>query len=105
MAPVPVTSTGTGRPVAWDENAPEPQPLRPPPFDLSTLDDGRCHSTSWRPQRPAKVRYESVFGPGGYNRCVGSDGHANPLHKDEWGNVFRTDPFRVTRHENPSKEA
>ena len=25
--------------------------------------------------------------------------HVNPLHRDEWGNVFSLDPFRVVRKE------
>lgn len=92
--------------MTWDQNTievvPEPSP-RGQHVDLDTLDDGRCKASSWRVKRAAKPDYEGHFGPGGYNRCIGDEGHTNPLHKDEWGNVFRVDPdgthFRVVRTE------
>jgi hypothetical protein len=89
----------------WDENVIESAAARPRPrehVDLDTLDDGRCKASTWRPStpRPAKPTYENHFGPGGYNRCIGSEGHVNPLHKDEWGYVFAAQPvLKVIRHE------
>lgn len=92
----------------WDEHDPTPPP-NPEPLrtrevvDLDALDDGRCKATSWSPagRPPKKPTYENHFGPGGYNRCVGSAGHANPTHKDEWGNVFLREGqrFRLVRRE------
>jgi hypothetical protein len=82
----------------WDEADPGDGPRAPhrargPVVNLDTLDDGRCHATTWAGARkpPRAPTYENHFGPGGYNRCIGSEGHANPLHKDEWGHVFSVD--------------
>lgn len=90
----------------WDENVVEPvvKPIEKValPFDYDSLDDGRCKVSSWRGPKAQKRTYENVFGPGGFNRCIGKADHANLLHKDEWGNVFQADPFRVIRKENPS---
>ena len=88
----------------WDPDVIEAVPpvkAKPEVFDLSTLDDGRCQASSWRGggKPPRRPKYETYFGPGGYNRCVGQEGHVNPLHRDEWGNVFSLDPFRVVRKE------
>jgi hypothetical protein len=69
------------------------------PVSLDDIDDGRCKGSSWRNDKTAKPTYQNHFGPGGFNRCVGTEGHANPLHKDEWGNVFTAEPFRVVRKE------
>lgn len=89
--------------MTWDPNVQERTiPKRKPkavPFDIDTLDDGRCKASSWRGPLPNKPMYHSYFGPGGFNRCSGPDGHVNHLHRDEWGNVFRLDPFRVVRRE------
>lgn len=98
----------------WDEsNADDAavfvEPTAPKEYvDIDALDDGRCKASSWRVKQPEKTSYESLFGRGGYNRCIGAAGHANPLHKDEWGHVFRVDPdgsnFKVVRQEplNPN---
>lgn len=69
--------------------------------DIDTLDDGRCKASTWRVAVPSRPTYESHFGPGGFNRCIGPAGHVNPLHKDEWDQVFSIDPFRVVRKEKP----
>lgn len=75
------------------------------PISLDDIDDGRCKASSWRVKPPQKPTYESHFGVGGFNRCIGSEGHANRLHKDEFGDVFRINPdgtgFRVVRTERP----
>lgn len=93
--------------MTWDENVVESEAAsahvlrRSSPIDLDTLDDGRCKASSWR-GAIGRGTYENHFGRGGYNRCVGKEGHANPLHKDEWGQVFRLTPsFRVVRREEP----
>lgn len=98
----------------WDEHdagdgpRPSDRTKRGPVVDLARLDDGRCHATTWAAARkpPAKPTYENHFGPGGYNRCIGSEGHANPLHKDEWGHVFTTGEdgayARTIRREKPA---
>ena len=94
----------------WDENDAEdgPEPGAEPKqyVDVDTLDDGRCKASTYRDKQPAKTTYESLFGRGGYNRCIGGADHPNPLHKDEWGHVFRLDEggFRVVRNEptNPN---
>lgn len=100
----------------WDENdaadgLPESEPAKEPKeyVDLNSLDDGRCKASSYRVARmPERTTYENLFGVGGYNRCMGASGHANPLHKDEWGHVFRVDEdganFKVVRQEpfNPN---
>jgi hypothetical protein len=98
--------------VTWDENDPtmptQPQRPRREVVDLDTLDDGRCKASSWSGRKPAKPTYENHFGPGGYNRCIGSDGHPNPTHKDDWGYVFIQDPeghVRTLRREEPSAGA
>lgn len=51
----------------------------------------RCPASSWRgkPHRP--------YGPGGFNRCVKDDDN-HTLHEDSFGNVFRSEPFKVMRH-------
>lgn len=90
----------------WDpDNAFDgPFPKRESPrvvVDIDEIDDGRCKVSSWRAVPPKRATYEGHFGPGGFNRCVGHQGHANPLHKDEWGNVFALEPFRVVRKEIP----
>lgn len=87
---------------AWSPDVDEPPVTttrRREVVDIDTLDDGRCKASSWRGRIPRRPDYESHFGPGGFNRCVGPDDHVNRLHKDEWGNVFKTDPFRVVRRE------
>ncbi len=88
----------------WDPDVDEPVVVvqLKERFDFDALDDGRCKASSWRGGRGGKPTYENVFGPGGYNRCVGGAGHANRLHKDEWGNVFQLEPFRVVRKEEAS---
>lgn len=90
-----------------DETAAVVTPPRMPLADPAELNDGRCIASSWRAAVPRRrPHYESWYGPGGYNRCVGHADHANPLHKDEWGHVFRVDPdgtnFRVIRMESTS---
>lgn len=77
----------------WDENDANDGPpahLRATRevVDIDTLDDGRCKASSWRSRPPVRPTYENLFGPGGYNRCIGTKEHVNPHHKDEWGNVF-----------------
>jgi|PlaIllAssembly_1097288.scaffolds.fasta_scaffold75052_5 hypothetical protein len=90
----------------WDPDVDEVEPVvrvrTRDVLDLDALDDGRCKASSWRGGQPDKPTYQNVFGPGGYNRCVGGAGHANRLHKDEWGNVFQLEPFRVVRKEEAS---
>lgn len=95
----------------WDEDKiePIPYPVREPkqrkPVGLDEINDGRCKFSSWSGPKPAKPTYENHFGPGGFNRCIGSEGHVNPLHKDEWGNVFSRGSdgaFRLLRTEEPS---
>lgn len=61
----------------------------------------RCTSSSWRGSIGKRT---SAYGPGGYNRCVKAEGHTtqdgenDPMHVDEWGNVFRLTPkFKVVR--------
>lgn len=85
----------------WDPDVDEVEPVvrKREVVDLDALDDGRCTASSWRAAKPLRSTYDNHFGPGGFNRCVGHDGHANHLHKDEWGNVFGVDPFRVVRKE------
>lgn len=96
----------TGTP--WDENEVEVEVERPSILKqvvyLDELDDGRCKASSWRSNAtlPRKPTYEHHFGVAGYNRCIGSEGHANQYHKDEWGFVFHIAPdgaFRVIREE------
>lgn len=83
--------------------APPPEAKRPPtitvPFDPNE-DDGRCQGTSWRSPAPRNVtKYEQVYGPAGYNRCIYTT-EEHYQHRDEWGNVFVLDPkFRVVRRE------
>lgn len=102
----------------WNENDPRPYAHAPTSrrehIDLDELDDGRCKASTWNPHyKPEKPDYENHFGPGGYNRCIGSEGHANPTHKDEWGHIFvRTEQgsLRILRMEGkgivgPTKEA
>lgn len=62
----------------------------------------RCTGTSWRGNNRQGKR---PYGPGGFNRCVKVDGHSpedggnDPMHVDEWGNVFRKTPkFKVVRN-------
>lgn len=94
-------------PATWDEDVVEtptapPQPTRVP-IDLNALTDGRCKASTWRGGIPAKPTYENHFGPGGYNRCIGTAGHDNPLHKDDWGYVFTVDDagrVRIVRLED-----
>ena len=87
-----------------DEQPAVPTEATPIISSPDSLDDGRCVASSWRGKVPTqRPTYESWFGPAGYNRCIGSAGHVNRLHKDEWGYVFsladdRTE-FRVVRHE------
>lgn len=90
----------------WHEDGIEPvedylSTVRPP-LDLDDLDDGRCKASTWRGPRPQRPDYENHFGPGGFNRCIGREGHVNHLHKDEWGHVFTIDPVRVVRVEPTS---
>lgn len=97
--------TAPEQPVTWNEDNGDEPTNRPPsgrpcrlrdtPIDLDALADGRCKASSWRVKRPAKATYENHFGPGGFNRCIGSEGHANPTHKDEWGYVFVADDGSV----------
>lgn len=93
------------QPATWNPDAVETAPERVgrgPVVHLDDLDDGRCKASSWRHPLPAKPTYENHFGPGGYNRCIGDEGHANRLHKDEWGYVFRAEAdggFRIVRLE------
>jgi hypothetical protein len=78
----------------WDENVVEPERVlygkqQKVYVTLDEIHDGRCKASSWqRHGRPTKTTYENLFGPGGYNRCIGREGHTNPTHKDEWGHVF-----------------
>lgn len=76
-----------------DEKVPQPTEGRQV-VHLDELDDGRCKASTWRlnGHKPAKPTYENHFGPGGFNRCIGSEGHSNRLHKDEWGYVFSQSP-------------
>lgn len=93
----------------WDEDATEDlgQLVRSSrtPVDLDDIQDGRCKASSWRDRGVTRQRptYENHFGPGGYNRCIGTEGHTNSRHKDEWGHVFEVDEdgtnFRVIRME------
>lgn len=90
----------------WREDVvehPEPPPRKRTPIDIDALQDGRCKASTWRKATmPKKPDYENHFGPGGYNRCIGSSGHVNWLHKDEWGHVFTVDDeghVRVVRTE------
>lgn len=93
----------------WDENVDEAVPSTGTgtrePVDLDTLDDGRCKASSWRVRKPATPTYENHFGPGGFNRCLGSEGHVNRLHKDDWGHVFAVNEdgsgFLIVRDERP----
>lgn len=100
----------TSQPATWDQDKPAPaeEPERNPYIDIDALDDGRCKASTFRQsQRTQKPRYTNWFGPGGYNRCIGDEGHANPQHKDEWGYVFLQDhpggPVKTLRHEEPTK--
>jgi hypothetical protein len=88
----------------WDENVDETPPEPDPAIDINALDDGLCKASSWRTPLPQKPTYENHFGPGGFNRCVGSADHLNRLHKDGWGNVFEVagTGFRVIRREGRS---
>lgn len=95
-------------PVTWDENAGEEDRFVQSAREIVRLDeleDGRCKASSWRIKAPVKPTYESHFGPGGFNRCIGHEDHRNPTHKDEWGHVFRVNQdgtdFRVLRTEAP----
>lgn len=81
-------------------------------LDPADLDDGRCAASSYREyvrasglgRVPRNPDYETWFGTGGYNRCVGPSGHANVLHKDEFGQVFQGEPgFKVVRVEEPQR--
>lgn len=82
----------------WDENVVETvvfakKDVQPRFESVEEIDDGRCKASSYRQYpMPKKKTYETFFGPGGYNRCIGAEGHANPVHKDEWGNVFAVKP-------------
>lgn len=101
------------RPAAWNQDVVEVEPVKPTPkvrrrqyVDIEGLSDGQCKASSWRgnvAQPVAKPTYENLFGPGGYNRCIGDEGHASNLHKDDWGNVFQiteTGGFKVVRVED-----
>lgn len=77
----------------WDENVVEAlnEQIQNPRYESidEVPGDDRCKASSYRQYpMPRSKTYETFFGPGGYNRCIGSAGHANPRHKDEWGNVF-----------------
>lgn len=93
--------------MTWDPDVIEPpvtpaEPRKPREVvDIDTLDDDRCKASTWRASVPSRPTYENHFGPGGFNRCIGPEGHVNPLHKDEWDLVFSTEPFRVVRKEKP----
>jgi hypothetical protein len=65
----------------------------------------RCTGTSWRGGSGARAGHGYGYGPGGFNRCVKAEGHTpeaggnDPMHVDEWGNVFRMTPkFKVVRN-------
>lgn len=97
----------------WDpddfgfKHPPSPRENKGPIIEsLDDLNDGRCKVSSYgEPIKTKEPRYEHYFGTGGFNRCIGPDGHNNPTHKDEFGNIFTiVDVFGVRRYHQIATE-
>ena len=39
------------------------------------MSEEQCEASTWRGPRPQKPKYENLYGPGGFNRCVFPAGH------------------------------